>query len=379
MSDSMPHEWDDDEQPEADNTFAEHEVIANAFGRSADPLAEFDATFKSLDVDPFELYIREHLQPAGRSEDTIANYRRTYRYWREHMDKHDRHPACPNEGHLRSFATWRVEEGNSHRYTIEMLKKLRRTFDYFQRSASFPHSTDYNPVYAVLGKLSLKSEKPQEPIPMSLSEASEEVRAINHVRDRAMIVLQFKCGLRVGELVNIKIEDMHISNHDVIDHYEDMGTAEGLDGRENAVYIPFDRDGNKSQRPRVVPLDDEARKALLEYLLIRPDLDTPWLFLTDNGKQWNTDNVNELVWLKHFHPEWSGNERYRGVTSHYGRHFFSTWFHESTSMTRSEVKYMRGDMQQSGDVPAEAINSYIHVYYEDVEPKYRQEVFKFGL
>jgi hypothetical protein len=30
-------------------------------------------------------------------------------------------------------------------------------------------------------------------------------------------------------------------------------------------------------------------------------------------------------------------------------------------------------------VPAEAINSYIHVYYEDVEPKYRQEVFKFGL
>lgn len=376
MSDSMPHDWKEDEPDEG--TFEDHQEIADAFGRTADPLAKYDEGFKSVSTDPFELFIQECLESRGRSSDTIKNYERTFRYWREHMKQFDRHPACPNEQHLRSFANWRVDVGNSNRYTIEMMEKLKRAFDFFQRAPTFPHETDYNPVYSILGKISLKSETPKEPRPLSKEELAEEIQAIKHVRDRAIVTLQCKCGLRVGELVNIQIQDIHVNHSDLLDHY-DMGKAEGLDDNENALYVPTDRKGNKSERPRVIPLDEESRKVLLDYLQTRPDLDTPWLFLTDSGKQWNTDNVNELVWLEHFQPKWGETARFRGVTSHWGRHFFTTWFHERTDMTRSEVKYLRGDMQQSGDVPAEAINSYIHVYYDDVEGKYREQGFKLGL
>jgi integrase/recombinase XerD len=42
------------------------------------------------------------------------------------------------------------------------------------------------------------------------------------------------------------------------------------------------------------------------------------------------------------------------------------------------VKYMRGDLQSGGELrnSRDAIDSYIHAYYEDIEPLYRSEIFK---
>ncbi len=203
---------------------------------------------------------------------------------------------------------------------------------------------------------------------------------ITHIRDRAIVLIQLKLGLRATEVCNLKLSEIHLANSGVLNHYDEMGSVRALKNRENAVYIPHDREGNKSRRPRVLPLDDELRHALLQYLLIRPDNGEPWLFLSKNGRtQLRQKNVN-VVWKDAFHPEYAETEDFRAVTSHYGRHRFTTFWRVEEDLNRELIKYMRGDTAGSATLDDRgAIDEYIHTYYEDIEPIYRERIYKLGL
>lgn len=190
--------------------------------------------------------------------------------------------------------------------------------------------------------------------------------------------MQFKLALRASETANIKLSEIYIANAELQDHYEELGTHPALEGRPNAVFIPHDRERNKSERPRVLPLDDELRRVLLQYLLCRPDNGEPWLFLSKSGgKKVGHTNIND-VWKKYFRPEYGPNERYRGVSSHYGRHYFTTWFSIEREWPRDLIKYLRGDRQSGGKIRStrDAIDSYIHAWYEDIENRYREDIYK---
>lgn len=379
MSEQTEKFLDDGDDQDAQ---AQHNEIADIFGRSSDPLAEYDAKFRQIDVDPFELYKRENLQARGLTESAMDNHERALRQWKEYMEEIGRHPACPNDQQVREYATQRIESGQWARHTAKTkLQKLRQAYCYSQDEASFPHSNDYDPFRAAMQKLDLSREDPKDPYPMTLEDVRRKLGEVKHVRDRAMIGCQFKWGVRASELVNIKLSEIHITNSELLDYYDEMGTHPGLDDRKNAVFIPHDRKRNKSERPRVIPIDEEVRQLLIDYLLTRPDNGQPWAFVSKDGqKRVDRTNLND-AWVDNFRPEFGSNERFRGVSSHYGRHFFSTYMHEETTATRSQVQYLRGDKQQSGDIMStrDAIDSYIHVYHEDVEDIYRTEIFKFRL
>lgn len=59
----------------------------------------------------------------------------------------------------------------------------------------------------------------------------------------------------------------------------------------------------------------------------------------------------------------------------------TTWFKVEQDWLRDLVKYLRGDIQSGGKIRStrDAIDSYIHTYYEDLEDRYRGEVFKFRI
>ena len=149
-------------------------------------------------------------------------------------------------------------------------------------------------------------------------------------------------------------------------------------GRHRALPHPDDRERNKSERPRVLPLDDELRRVLLQYLLCRPDNGEPWLFLSKSGgKEVGHTNIND-VWKKYFRPEYGPNERYCGVSSHYGRRYFTTWFSIEREWPRDLIKYLRSDRQSGGKIRStrDAVDSYIHAWYEDIEDRYREDIYK---
>lgn len=361
-----------------DDTHDQHAEAAEVFGQESDPLAKYSDGFYELSYDPFELYVSESVAPE-KAEATINNYQTTYRQWKRWMEQYDRHPACPNQHQIKQWAWWLIEDKGVQRSTVRSkLTHLIKFHSYLQDEQGFPMTADYNPYASARHKLDLTKEPPKEVQNLSLETIRDEFESIKHVRDRAVIAAGFKLGLRASEVSNIKIEDVHIDNGELLDHYEDMGTAPGLEGRTNAIYIPHDRKRNKSQRPRTIPLDEEMRLLLLDWLLIRPDVDEPWLFLSQKQKgKIHRDNVNQNIWQKHF-EEYEGDERRRPVSSHYGRHYLTTYLHERTSLTRAEVKYLRGDLQSSGDIEStrEAIDSYIHVYYDDIADKFRDEVYR---
>lgn len=360
---------------------ATHEAIAQAFGRTTDPLAEYDGQFKQLDVDPFQLWLEEQVYTKDYAKGTVKALERPVDQWCEFMaERHDRHPAVPTTSHVMDFAHYYLEErGNSKNTVGVKLGTLSRVFRYFQSEPAFPHPTDFNPFDAAKGKIDLNGDDPKEPRPIPLEELRSVLQnEVKHVRDRALIVMQFKLGLRASETANVKLSEIHIANAELQDHYEELGTHPALEGRPNAVFIPHDRERNKSERPRVLPLDDELRRVLLQYLLCRPDNGEPWLFLSKSGgKKVAHTNIND-VWKKYFRPEYGPNERYRGVSSHYGRHYFTTWFSIEREWPRDLIKYLRGDRQSGGKIRStrDAIDSYIHAWYEDIEDRYREDIYK---
>jgi integrase/recombinase XerD len=180
-----------------------------------------------------------------------------------------------------------------------------------------------------------------------------------------------KLGLRATELCNIQLSEVTIENAELQRHYPELGTHSVLEGVDNAIYIPHDREGNKSRRPRILPHDDEMRRMLLRYLLDRPDRESEWLFLSDTTyAQMHREYITD-IWEDAFHPEYEESEDHTAITSHFGRHRFTMHWRVEHDLNRELVKYMPGDTAGSGDIKERgAIDEYVHTYLKDIERLY---------
>lgn len=361
------------------------EQIADAFGLETDPLEKYAATFEALDADPFSQYIAKIQEANGNVEGTINHYRRTFRQWKDWMAAQGRHPACPSKQHIKGFSEYYKDDvGNKGSTVRKKLDRLDAAYTYFQSQPSYPHPTDYDPFRASQQELDLSDEQDaKKPPRLDLDEIRDVMRDVGHVADRAVIGTQLKLGCRSSELCNIRLSEVHVSNPQMSAHYDDLGTHDvfsARDGRENAIYIPADRRKNKSSRPRLVPLDEETRRLLVDWLLVRPDNGDPHLFLSKKGEPMSRNDVH-YVWTQHWWPEYESDEddQYASVSPHFARHNFST-FWTKQGMSRQNIMYLRGDVTDAETGRGQdAIDYYIHNYYEDVEETYRDRMFQFYL
>lgn len=366
-----------------DTTEDKKNKFAEQFGTEIDPLEKFEKGFESVNENPFDLFIEEVVETKDITKGSVDNYKFPLREWQEFMrEEIGRHPACPKTTHVKKYAYWSLEKANSPAYVNKKLLFIGKAFDYFQNEPGFPHEKDYHPVDAAKEKIDLSDENSKKPpYRLSKEELAENLREIKHIRDRAIILMQFKLGLRASELCNIKLSEIQINQPHVLDYYNEMGGSTSLGGRKNVVFIPSDREGNKSKKPRMLPLDDELRTVLLEYLLVRPDCGEPWVFLSKSRGHKMDDTIINDRWKQYWHPKYAESEQHRAVTSHFGRHFFTTWFRVRKDAPEELVKYMRGDKTGGGhgSKGQDAIDHYTHSYYEDIAGFYQNEVFKLGL
>jgi integrase/recombinase XerD len=119
------------------------------------------------------------------------------------------------------------------------------------------------------------------------------------LRDKAALELMYATGMRVSELVNLKLTDLHM----------DMGFVRCL---------------GKGQKERVIPVGNKAKEALRKYLeKARPKFlkkgESPALFLTRLGKPMS----RQTFWMviKHYVRDARIKKR---VTPHTLRHSFAT-------------------------------------------------------
>jgi site-specific recombinase XerD len=100
------------------------------------------------------------------------------------------------------------------------------------------------------------------PVPRHLrdEEVGRLLKVVHHQRDRAMVMLMLRCGLRVEEVVRLKLA--------------------ALDLRRSQVFVHQ----GKGAKDRVVYLSDDAYEALDQYLRVRPVSRIKEVFLVDKGR-----------------------------------------------------------------------------------------------
>lgn len=108
-------------------------------------------------------------------------------------------------------------------------------------------------------------------LPLSAEQVNAIVRQARTPREKAMLMVLFYTGMRIGELLNIKLADIN---------------AEGV--------IKVVGKGNKF---RYCYLNDEAKEAVNEYLTVRKSSDYDNLFIGNQDKPMQEQNFNKTIKL----------------------------------------------------------------------------------
>ncbi|MFB8829589.1 site-specific tyrosine recombinase XerD [Azotobacter salinestris] len=191
---------------------------------------------------------------------------------------------------------WRVDAGYKARSTARFLSGLRGFFRYLLREG------------VIASDPTLQVDLPQlgRPLPKSLSEADVEALLAAPesddplgLRDRAMLEVLYACGLRVSELVGLRLEQLNL--------------------RQGVVRV-----FGKGSKERLVPLGEEAIAWLERYLvearvLLLGGRPSDVLFPSLRGEQM----TRQTFWhrIKH-HARVAGIDK--SLSPHTLRHAFAT-------------------------------------------------------
>ncbi|MGY3777614.1 site-specific tyrosine recombinase XerD [Isobaculum melis] len=234
----------------------------------------------------------------GLSKNTIESYQRDLLHYLafleenqiDHWDKVDRYLVL-------NFLQQLKEEGKSTGTITRHISSLRKLHQYLcqeRKAATDPMQF-------------IDTPKKEQTLPkvLSMKEVETLIESSNTgddlgLRDRAMIEVMYATGLRVSEVINLKMTDLHL----------ELGLLQTL---------------GKGDKERIVPLGDTAIHWIEKYLnLSRTHLEksgkpSPYLFLNHHGRGLTRQGVWKLI--KKMVKE-AGIEK--EVTPHTLRHSFAT-------------------------------------------------------
>lgn len=184
---------------------------------------------------------------------------------------------------------------------------------------------------------------------ISVPQAAAMVATTFSTRDRAILILLLKTGIRRTELTSLDVSDVD------------------MDG----MSIRLKPAGKRSNR--LVFFDHEAQGALRRWLAIRKDAG-PALFLSSRGKRISGDavrysiiNAAEKIGL---HSTGAPLEERFGA--HCCRHWFTTHLRKA-GMPREFIQELRGDVRK------EAIDIYDHIDKEELRRSYLAHIPQLGV
>lgn len=224
---------------------------------------------------------QEYLAQKGYSERTVDEYGHYVRYFAEWIDnkKDTTHPKDVTKDDIYEFQThlfnYETKKG-THLVLCTQGKRLRAVKGFF-RFLSRRDLILYDPTTG------LEMPKEEKGLPRGILSKYEVRKLLNKpdastilgLRDRAMLELFYSTGIRLSELINIKLIDVDIERG----HLRIKG---------------------KFRKERVVPIGNIAKKFLLHYIekarpkLIRDNRMTT-VFLSQKGRIFHRATLNSIV------------------------------------------------------------------------------------
>ena len=318
----------------------------------------------------------------GKSERTLEAYERVLREFEAFVTERFDGVERPREAGRRECMAWiHSLRGGFESSTIATYASyLNRFYDYMSRIGVF----EENPMALVMEELSESIDTDPTRRDISIAEMRSFVGTISHPLERAVVVTLLKTGMRVGELCNLDLRDLHLVTDEI---GLEWAPRVELERRPSSLFVSSEpargrtvngeerTASNKRKRDTVVPVDDEVRRVLLEWLAIRPDPVSParplFLDTRDSWGQRLTPSDVRYVVEKHARGHgWyrTGGGTTENVTPHYFRHFFTTHLRDRTG-DRGIVQYLRGD------VATDVIDTYTHDWGDRVRGTYLEHIY----
>ena len=173
------------------------------------------------------------------------------------------------------------------------------------------YNVTYNPCTRIYKRLPTGVKQTRRPY-KTVAEVAGFIKSITHPRDRCIVTMLAKTGIRRGELCGLDVNDADLNNNvlHIRQHFSDTAGAL-LEGRKNGVVSE-------------IPIDPELNMVLKVCIALRPRTDSTALFLTHNGVRMYGRDVGERVgtWVtRHWGTNGSGTaER---IVPHWFRAFLT--------------------------------------------------------
>ncbi len=196
----------------------------------------------------------------GLSENTLGAYRADLLALNQRLSQRSVELARGTRADILDYIAWRVESGAKPRSTARQLSSFRRFYRYLLREGLLAEDPTAQIAMPKIGRALPQSLTEQEV--EALLAAPTVSEPLGH-RDRAMLEVLYATGVRVSELINLKMSQMNL-NQGVL------------------------RIVGKGDRERLIPLGDEAQDWIKEFVEgprveILLERQTEYLFPTRRG------------------------------------------------------------------------------------------------
>jgi integrase/recombinase XerC len=236
-----------------------------------------------------ELHLNEfkaYLLAEDRSPVTIEGYMgdvRLFGQWFQNQYKEPLTPRALTNDAVRGYKQYLLDQANMPKTINRRLASLA-TYAHWLEQAGYVRNAR-NPVQGVkaVKEVALApkwlDKKQRAALLRAVDKEVEDAMRryprlrLMYLRDAAIVKLILFAGLRVGEIIHLRLSDIV------------------LDERKGSVIV---REGKGTKR-RDIPLNTKARKALLEYLQVRPDIEKNDLFLGQRNEGVQSKTVQRAV------------------------------------------------------------------------------------
>ena len=303
-------------------------------------------------VDTLELLEQfyQDCRDRGLTEETIGRYKSALKLFHKFLKVRNLTIFEVNRYVLRDFIRYRRKNGGKDGEGVKQ-KTLENNFSAlssFYEYLCFEEYIQSNPVLPVRKRFLTRYKKDGDDDPLrkliSVEDMAILVNSILDARDKALVLLLAKTGVRRGELIKMDVDDINWSENSI--------TLKKFKKRSN----------------RIVFFDDECARVLKRWVKIREQLNpkSKALFIGEQGGRLKRNGVYSVV-CKHAAKVGlynTNSPRLRDhFTPHCFRHWFTTWLRRN-GMPRQFIKELRGDRRR------EAVDIYDHIEKEELKRAY---------
>jgi integrase/recombinase XerD len=258
----------------------------------------------------------EDCELRGMTKESAYGYKSNLRIFKKFLDRERASLKEANRYHLKKFLNYlRKERGNSQKRVENYFTSLSTFYDYLVYEGVVTN----NPILPFRKRYIRSYKKNSEPSHqrklISIEEMSMLINSIMNIRDKAMLALLAKTGIRKGELTRIDLED--------------------INWEEQSILLkPRAKRSN-----RLVFFDDECASVLKRWISVRSKFSpaTNALFVSQTGNRLDKNAPGNAVnkWAEKVGLHNSKSKRMEDhFTPHCCRHWFTTWL-PSSSRPRS--------------------------------------------